>query len=332
MPEMEKEQFKFPDEQETKGKPLEAAGEDDVEYVIEDDTPPEDRGQKPMPKEIVEKLEAADEENEDLDPKTQKERIHQYKKVWNDERSRAEAAERERQAAFEALQRLNEENKKLRAQYSAGEKTYIETVQSAADTELAMAKREYKEALESGEADRIVEAQAKVSEATFKAQQAKQFKPSALQEQENEVQIPQAQQNTPKIDAKTQAWLDENPWYGSKKAMSNFAVGIHEELIDEHGPNIVGTDRYFKHIDKTMRKKFPEYFDTEEESSQAESQPEPQTAQEKAKPSTVVAPATRSTSSKQVRLKQSQMAIIKKFGLTPEVYAREQRKLEASNG
>jgi hypothetical protein len=332
MPEMEKTEFKFPDEQEDQGKPLEAAGEDDVEYIIEDDTPPEDRNVKPMPKEIVEKLETADEDSEDLDPKSQKERIHQYKKVWNDERRRAEAAEREREAAFEALQKLNEENKKLRAQYNAGEKTYIETVQNAADTELVMAKREYKEALESGDADRIVEAQAKVSEATFKAQQVRQYRPSALQEQENEVQIPQRQESAPKVDAKTQAWLDDNPWYGSKKAMSNFAVGIHEELVDEYGPNVVGTDQYFKHIDKTMRKKFPEYFETLEESSQAEPQPEPQIAQEKAKPSTVVAPATRSTSSKQVRLKQSQMAIIKKFGLTPEVYAREQRKLEASNG
>lgn len=328
MAEFEKEQFKFPDEDQ--GKPLEAAA-DEVEYVIEDDTPPEDRNVKPMPEEVVKKLEVADEDNEELDPKAQKERIKQYKKVWNDERRRAEAAERERQAAFEALQRLNEENKKLRSQYSAGEKTYIETVQNAADVELAMAKREYKEALDSGDTDRIVEAQAKVSEATFKAQQTKQFRPTALQEQENEVQIPQRQESAPRLDAKTQAWLENNPWYGSKKAMSNFAVGIHEELVDEYGPNIVATDQYFKHIDKTMRKKFPEYFETMEESSQAEPDPEPQTAP-KAKPSTVVAPATRSTSSKQVRLKTSQMAIIKKFGLTPEVYAREQQKLEASNG
>ena len=332
MPEMEKAEFKFPDEQEDQGKPLEAAADDEVEYIIEDDTPPEDRNVKPMPEEVVKKLEVANEDQEELDPKAQKERIKQYKKVWNDERRRAEAAERERQAAFDALERLNAENKRLKEQYSAGEKTYIETVQNAADTDLAMAKREYKEALESGDADRIVEAQARVSEATFKAQQAKQFRPTPLQEQENEVQIPQRQESAPKVDAKTQAWLDDNPWYGSKKAMSNFAVGIHEELIDEYGPAVVGTDQYFKHIDKTMRKKFPEYFETLEESSQAEPQPEPQTAQEKAKPSTVVAPATRSTSSKQVRLKQSQMAIIKKFGLTPEVYAREQRKLEASNG
>jgi hypothetical protein len=328
MAEFEKEQFKFPDEEDTKGKPLEAA--DEVEYIVEDDTPPEDKGQKPMPEEVVKKLEVADEDNEDLDPKAQKERIKQYKKVWNDERRAKEAALREQQEAIDLAKRVLEENKKLKAQYSAGEKTYIETVQSAADTTLAMAKREYKEALESGDSDRIVEAQTALSEATYKAQQAKDFKPSALQEQENDVQIPQLQQQ-PKVDPKTQAWLDENPWYGSKKAMSNFAVGIHEELIDEYGPKVVGTDQYFKHIDKTMRKKFPEYFETVEESSQAEPDPEPQTAP-KAKPSTVVAPATRSTSSKQVRLKTSQMALIKKLGLTPEVYAREQQKLEASNG
>jgi hypothetical protein len=328
MAEFEKEEFKFPDEAETKGKPLEAA--DEVEYIIEDDTPPEDKGQKPMPEEVVKKLEVADEDQEELDPKAQKERIKQYKKVWNDERRAKEAADRERQEAIALAQRVIEENKRLKAQYSAGEKTYIETVQSAADTTLTMAKREYKEALESGDSDRIVEAQTALNEATYKAQQAKEFKPSALQEQENEVQIPQSQQQ-PKVDAKTQAWLDENPWYGSKKAMSNFAVGIHEELIDEYGPKVVGTDQYFKHIDKTMRKKFPEYFETMEEGSQAEPEPEPQTAP-KAKPSTVVAPATRSTSSKQVRLKQSQMALIKKLGLTPEIYAREQNKLEASNG
>ena len=329
MADFEKEEFKFPHEAEDKGKPLEDTS-DDVEIIIEDDTPPEDKGQKPMPEEVVKKLEVADEDNEDLDPKAQKERIKQYKKVWNDERRAKETAERERQAAFEALDRLNNENKQLKARYNAGERTYIETVQNAADTTLTMAKREYKEALESGDSDRIVEAQAALSEATYKVQQTKQFRPSALQEEENEVQIPQSQQQS-KVDPKTQSWLDENPWYGAKKAMSNFAVGVHEELIDEYGPKVIGTDQYFKHIDKTMRKKFPEYFDTMEEDSQAEPGQESQITP-KAKPSTVVAPATRSTSSKQVRLKQSQMTLIKKLGLTPEVYAREQQKLEASNG
>jgi hypothetical protein len=182
MAEFEKEEFKFPDETEDKGKPLE-----EVEYIIEDDTPPEDRGQKPMPKEVVEKLEVADEDAEELDPKAQKERIKQYKKVWNDERRAKEAALREQQEAINLAKRVIEENKKLKEQYSAGEKTYIETVQNAADTSLTMAKREYKEALESGDSDRIVEAQTALSEATYKSQQAKQFKPSALQDRKSVV-------------------------------------------------------------------------------------------------------------------------------------------------
>jgi hypothetical protein len=329
MAEFEKESFKFPHEtEETKGKPLEAAEE--VEYIIEDDTPPEDRNREPLPAEVIKKLEDSDEDHENLDPKAQIARIKAYKKAWNDERRVKDTAMREQKAAFDLAKQVIEENKQLKAQYNAGEKTYIETVQNAADTTLAMAKREYKEALESGDSDRIVESQTALSEATYKFQQAKQFKPSALQNEETEVQLQQLQQQ-PKTDPKTQTWLDENPWYGTKKAMSSFAVGVHEELVDEYGTKVVGSDQYFKHIDKTMRKKFPEYFDTMEEGSQVELDQEPQTTP-KAKPSTVVAPATRSTSSKQVRLKQSQMTLIKKLGLTPEVYAREQQKLEASNG
>jgi hypothetical protein len=44
------------------------------------------------------------------------------------------------------------------------------------------------------------------------------------------------------------------------------------------------------------------------------------------KPATVVAPASRSTSSKRVVLKQSQLNLAKKLGLTPEQYAREYAK------
>jgi hypothetical protein len=323
---MDKEQYKFPHEQEAEaeGKPLD---DDTINIEIEDDTPPEDRNQTPMPEDKVKELEAAtDEEEENMPHRSQKERLQQYKKVWNDERRAKEDAQREQQAALDLAKRVLEENKRLKAQYSAGEKTYIETVQSQTETQVSMAKREYKEALESGDADRIVEAQSNLNEASYKAQQAKQFRPTALQEDENEVQIQQVEQQRTRVDAKTQSWLDENPWYGTKKAMSNFAVGVHEELVDEYGKDIVGTDQYYKRIDQTMRKKFPEYFELDGDDSTVEPK-ENQTSQ-RTKPSTVVAPATRSTSSKQVRLKTSQMALIKKLGLSPEQYSREVLKLE----
>ena len=330
MPDFDKDEFTFPDEDNKKVEVK--ADADEFEFIIEDDTPEEDRGKKPMPEEVVKKLEVADEDSEELDLKAQKERLKQYKKVWNDERRAKEAAQREQQEAIALAQKFVEENKRLKQILETGSKELSNSTKATAKLEVQEAKRAYKDALESGDAEKIAEAQSELTKAQIKLDGVKKFKPNiSLQSEEIPVQSPQVEQQRPKVDPKTQTWLDENPWYGSKKAMSNFAVGIHEELIDEYGTNVVGTDQYFKHIDKTMRKKFPEYFETLE-GSQAEPEKEPQTAPAKAKPSTVVAPATRSTSSKQVRLKQTQMALIKKLGLTPEVYAREQQKLEASNG
>jgi hypothetical protein len=86
----------------------------------------------------------------------------------------------------------------------------------------------------------------------------------------------------------------------------------------------VGSDEYYATLDKTIRKRFAENFEDSESTPRQESA--------RAKPSTVVAPATRSTAPKKVRLNQSQVQIAKKFGLTPEQYAMEVMKLEAKNG
>ena len=318
---MEMKEFKFPDEQEDKKLSVEAEG-DNIDIEIEDDTPPEDRNKSPMPKEVVQKLE---EDELDKYSAEAKEKLNQLKKVWHDERREKEAALREQQEAINAAQRLLEENRKLKASLSTGEKAFITTVQGASELELEVAKRSYKEALETGDSDKIVEAQAKLNAASIKAERVKNFKPTPLQEEQNEVQIPQMQEKPVTPDAKTQAWTEKNPRFGPKKSMTAYALGLHEELVDEYGPKFVGTDRYFEHIDKTMRKAFADYF-AEAEGSTVE--PEESKPSQKAKPSTVVAPATRSTSSKQVRLKQSQLNIAKKLGLTPEQYARELTKLE----
>jgi len=321
-------EFKFPDEIEAEKKVSVTAEEDKIEIEIEDDTPEQDRGVTPMPKEIVDKLE---EDELDKYSAEAKEKLNQLKKVWHDERREKEAALREQQEAIRVAQRLLDENKRLKHAYSTGEKTYIETVQGAAQLQLEVAKRNYKEALETGDSERIAEAQVKMSEASFASQQTKNFRPTALQEQENEVQIPQMQERPVTPDAKTQEWTEKNPWFGSKKPMTAYALGLHEELIDEYGKNFVGTDQYFQRIDKEMRKVFSEYFDTSEPQTRVEVEEESKPSP-KSKPSTVVAPATRSTGSKQIRLKPSQIALARKLGLSPEQYARELLKMEARNG
>jgi hypothetical protein len=321
-------EFKFPHELEEEKNLSVSAEEDKIEIEIDDDTPEQDRGVTPMPKEIVQKLE---EDELDKYSAEAKEKLSQLKKVWHDERREKEAALREQQEAIRVAQRLLDENKKLKQAYSTGEKTYIETVQGAAELELEVAKRSYKEALETGDSDRIVEAQSKLNAAAIKSDKVKDFRPSALQEEENEVQIPQMQEKPVTPDAKTQEWTEKNPWFGSKKPMTAYALGLHEELIDEYGKNFVGTDQYFQRIDKEMRKVFSEYFDTTEPQTKVEVEEESKPSQ-KSKPSTVVASATRSTSSKQIRLKPSQIALARKLGLSPEQYARELIKMEARNG
>ena len=319
MPEFEQEEFKFPDEQEDKKVNVEAK-DDDISIEIEDDTPEEDRGREPMSAEAVKKLEvevdALDKYSEDA-----KQKMMAMKKVWHDERRAKEAAAREREEAIRVAQQLLDENKKLKQAYSTGEQEYINTVQSAAELQLEVAKRAYKEALDSGESEAIADAQLKLNEASYKSQQVKNFKPTALQEEEKEVQIPQSQENTPKVDAKTQEWTSKNAWFGPKKAMTAFALGLHEELIDEYGPSFAGTDQYFRRIDTAVRTSFPEYFDTLEPKTTVDVEETQKTQQPK--PSTVVAPATRSTSSKQIKLAPRQVALAKKLGLTPEQYARE---------
>lgn len=321
-------EFKFPDEIEAEKKVSVEAEDDNIQIEIDDDTPEEDRGREPMPVDAVKKLEVEVDELDKYSAEA-KEKMIQMKKVWHDERRAKESAAREREEAIRVAQQLLDENKRLKQAYSTGEKTYIETVQGAAELELEVAKRSYKEALETGDSDRIVEAQSKLNAASIKSEKVKDFRPTALQDEKNEVQIQQLQERTPQPDTKTQQWTEKNPWFGAKKPMTAYALGLHEELIDEYGKDFVGTDQYFQRIDKEMRKVFSEYFDTVEPQTKVEVEDEPQKAQPKAKPSTVVAPATRSTSSKQIRLKPSQIALAKKLGLSPEQYARELLKMEA---
>ena len=332
MAEIQKDDFKFPHEaEEAKGKPLDleekTTESEEFAVEIEDDTPTEDRKAEPLPDEIKKEL---DDDNLMDYSNRVKMRLEQMKKAWHDERRVKEAAEREKEEAIRFAQQVSQENQRLKKQYSAGEKTYIETVQNAADTEVEMAKRVYRDAYDSGDPDRIVEAQQKLTEASLKQDRAKNFKPS-LQIEEDDVQIPQQTtqtQDSPKIDPLTSKWLEKNTWYGPDEEMTALALGTHAKLEKQFGKGYIGSEEYFKRIDDTMRKRFPENFSDElEVETQAGGDKPSQRTEAKSAP--VVAPATRSTASKRIVLKASQVALAKKLGLTPEQYAREMQKLEA---
>ena len=334
MPEFEKEEFQFPDEksQESKGKPEELTvgmqQEEDsegFEVEIEDDTPPEDRGRKPMPQNLKEELEK---DELDVYDETVKEKLKQMKKVWHDERRAKEEAFREQQEAVRLAQKLLEENKRIKTVLDTGGKEYAAILQNAANLEMEVAKRAYKEAYEGGDTDKIVEAQQALQLANYKMLQAQNFKMPPLQEEAFDVQPRQELVEQPvsrPLNPKLESWQKRNPWYGADDEMTATALGIHEKL-KKSGEVSIGSDEYYAILDKTIRKRFPEYFDTGESEDKAKAEPA------RTKPSTVVAPAVRSTASNKIKLKTSQVQLAKKLGLTPEQYALELRKLEAQNG
>jgi hypothetical protein len=302
----EMEDYTFPDEEK-------------IEIEVEDDTPKEDRGRNPSQPEFVESL-----ENDELDEYSEaaKQKIAGFRKIYHDERRAKDEADRERQEALNFAKQLLEENRALKGKVSHTESFAVDSIKTGAEQELEMAKKLYREAYEAGDSDKLVDAQEKMTTARIKMDRAQSASEDikqrrALQERENEVQIPQQSQK-PVRDSKAVSWQERNSWFGQDDEMTSLALGLHEKLVKQNGMAYATTDEYYKRIDETMRKRFPENFeDVEDDKTTA-----------RTKPSTVVAPASRSTSSKTVRLKTSQLSIAKKLGLTPEQYARELNKME----
>ena len=114
-------------------------------------------------------------------------------------------------------------------------------------------------------------------------------------------------------------WQDRNEWFGQDKEMTSAALGLHAKLVDEGVP--VGSKEYYNVLDKTIRRRFPEQFGDSEDRKSS-----------RGRPSNVVAPASRSTSAKKVKLTPTQISLSKKLGLTPEQYAKAVLDLENQNG
>lgn len=318
-------EFEFPDEKESKGQ----VATPEVDLEVEDDTPVADRGREPLPKELVDELEA--DELEEYSEKV-KIRLKQMKKVWHDERRAKESAYREQQEAVTLAKRMMDENKKLRSTLSQGEKTLLDTFRNATNLELDVAKRAYKEAYDTGDADLIVEAQSKFNAVNYKLQQIQNYQPP-LQAEEVDVNTESHRGQIPTPDAKTVAWQERNAWWGTDPEMTSLALGLHQKLEREHGKQYVGTDEYWGRVDKTMRQRFPEYFgeSANEDVKTGTGGGKPSNRSD-TRSANVVAPASRSTSAKRIVLKQSQVNIAKRLGITPEQYAREFLKLGNTNG
>lgn len=316
----ENQEFKFPDEiEETK---VEVSTSDDVEIEIIDDTPEKDRGRRPLDREVAD---PTDDEIENY-TKGAQDRIKELTHARHDERRAKEALAREKQELERLAMAMVEENKKLKATLNTGAQQYNQMLASAAEAKLDKARRELKAAQEAFDTDAIIAAQEALAEATWEVRDAKNFKAPPLQVEENAVQTQQPQPQRVQADEKTLRWQAKNQWFGSPgfEEITSFALGLHQKLVQSGvDPR---SDSYFEQIDARIKSTFPDVF------GGAKDEPTRTVETPARKPAAVVAPATRSSGAKKVQLTHTQLALAKKYGLTPQQYAAEVAKLENQNG
>jgi len=168
-----------------------------------------------------------------------------------------------------------------------------------------------------------VDAQQRISEATLKLDKAQNLRP--IEPKESEITFPEVQeeQNT---DPKLQKWLKKNTWYGGsdpeEDEMTGLAVTIHNRLAREKGEKYVGTEEYYEKISDTIRKRYPDYFRSEEDFEEVETPPKEETPKRAKPAANVVAPATRSVAPKKVQLTPTQVQLAKRLGVPLELYAK----------
>jgi hypothetical protein len=322
--------YKFPDEQDDDtvtakqdqdtDLDVTVSTDDDVEIEIVDDTPEKDRGRKPLDREV------ADPTDEEIDQYSDgvKKRIKELTHARHDERRAKEALLREKQELERLAQHMVAENNRLKQYVNTGTEHYAASQLQIAETEVEKAKRQLKEATEAFDTDGVIAAQDALMDAKLKLQAAKNFKPTPLQVEETEVQTRQPQVPRQELDEKTVRWQARNQWFGSPgyEEVTSFALGLHQKLVNSGvDPR---SDDYFERIDARMKSTFPEVFGGSDD--------KPKSGDGSKRPTSVVAPATRSTGARKVQLTPTQVALAKKYGLTPQQYAAEVAKLEKSNG
>jgi len=309
-------EYKFPDEQDapsaenaSDAPDIEVSVEGDVDIEIADDTPEQDRGRKPLEKEPED---LKDEELATYSASVQK-RIKELSHARHDERRAKEALQREQEEMKRVAQRLVEENKRLKQYVSTGEQAYAGSMKTAAEAEYEMAKKQFKEAHESFDADALLEAQTKLMQAQMKLEKANNFRPTPLQDDVEGVETTQIEQQQSRPDEKTLRWQQRNQWFGLNDEMTAVALIAHKQLVQSGiDPR---SDEYFAQIDARMCKRFPDFFNEKEEPT---TQPT-----EVRKAATVVAPASRSNGPKKITLTRTQVAIAKKLGVPLDLYAKQ---------
>ena len=237
-------------------------------------------------------------------------RISQLTKRFREE-------ERQKQTAIEFAESVRKENENLKQRITALDEGYMAQFDGRVSSELDSAKQALREAHETGDVDKLVQAQEDLANLTVQKSSAN----VARSKKENRVEPPappplppQPAQPQPQPqatpDPKAEAWASENTWFGNDEVMTYGAFGIHRRLVEDEGfdPN---SDAYYAELDSRLRDEFPNKLD-----------PKSKTNGGRKVASAESSASRKKTGRKTVRLTPSQVAIAKKLNVPLAEYAK----------
>ena len=235
-----------------------------------------------------------------------KTRIDQLTKRFREE-------ERQKQTAVQFAENVRKENDSLKQRLDSLDKGYQEEFGSRVTSQLDSAKRLLKEAHESGDVDKIVEAQEALSNLALekgKLAKAQREAPETPAPEAAPVAQQPAQPAVP-ADPKAESWAKKNDWFGQDEVMTYAAFGVHRRLIEDEGFDPTSDD-YYAELDKRMVSEFPQKLGQKTQSNGGSR-----------KVASAEASASRNRSGrKTVRLTPSQVAIAKRLNVPLEEYAK----------
>ena len=221
-------------------------------------------------------------------------------------------AERKERAALDYAKGLKEKFESAEKRFDETDTNYLKEYDARIDAERDQAKNALKLALDSQDSEKIMEANdalTKLAVEKEKVSMSLQDKEARKKEEESQ---PQAQEQvTPPVSQRAQKWAEDNDWFGSARVLTNAAMSIHEELVQQ---GIDGeSDEYYNQINKRMKEYFPQKF------AQSSTEEQPQKA---APVQNVASVSRRQGGRKAVKLTKSQVVIAKKLGVPLEEYAK----------
>ena len=231
-------------------------------------------------------------------------------------------AKRREKAATDYAKGLQKKYDTTIKKYDALDQKNLKEFDARVDAQREQVKVSLKQAIEANDSQKIMEANDALTKLAVEKEKARLEMENREQLQQQQKQNVEAKpketpSEPPQITPRAKEWAEKNKWFGEDKIMTDAAVSIHQQVVQEGIE--VDSDEYYNEVNSRIGKYFPDAFEntTKEE------------VKEQPKPVQTVASAGRKQHGRRtVKLTKSQVAIAKRLGVPLEEYAKYVKEVE----